>query len=181
MPDSSTPGDWVADGVERWLHRHRASFVHTNRTPKGNRQRARFDGLPSSLPKAIAVLGARVAGSSWQVATYHVTNPPRRYRKLDEYVGWLIDTPHQCLRSGCGGFEASLGAPAGSATPALNCFADAAGVPAMRPLKPTPGCSAPTDGAERRKSRKTPTRTINRTCRRRPSSTTSPTWLSGLL
>lgn len=120
---------------------------------EGNRQRAHFDGLPVTfVAEAIAVLGARVAGSSLAgFATYHVMNPHDDGIGLDEYVDWLIEAGYPIRRiddfaEWLQRFEANLGAlPDRQRRHSVLPMLLASNSQRLQPLKPTRGCSAPTD------------------------------------
>lgn len=179
-----------------WVTRMVLSLMATGIAPRsfyepdseGNRQRAHFDGLPVTfVAEAIAVLGARVAGSSLAgFATYHVMNPHDDGIGLDEYVDWLIEAGYPIRRiddfaEWLQRFEASLGAlPDRQRRHSVLPMLLASNSQRLQPLKPTRGAPRrPTDSVPRCERRKSaPTRTIqtSRTCRRRPSSTTSPTY-----
>ncbi|QUR69250.1 non-ribosomal peptide synthetase [Mycobacterium spongiae] len=62
----------------------------------GNRQRARFDGLPVGfVAESIADIGSRPRGG---FATYHLVNSHDKGIGLDEYVDWLIDAGYPINR-----------------------------------------------------------------------------------
>lgn len=179
-----------------WVTRMVLSLMATGIAPRsfyepdseGNRQRAHFDGLPVTfVAEAIAVLGARVAGSSLAgFATYHVMNPHDDGIGLDEYVDWLIEAGYPIRRiddfaEWLQRFEASLGAlpDRQRRTRCCRCCWRAIPSDCSRLSRPGGAPRRPTDSVPRCERRKSaPTRTIqtSRTCRRRPSSTTSPTY-----
>lgn len=144
-----------------WVTRMVLSLMATGIAPRsfyepdseGNRQRAHFDGLPVTfVAEAIAVLGARVAGSSLAgFATYHVMNPHDDGIGLDEYVDWLIEAGYPIRRiddfaEWLQRFEASLGAlPDRQRRHSVLPMLLASNSQRLQPLKPTRGCSAPTD------------------------------------
>lgn len=169
-----------------WVTRMVLSLMATGIAPRsfyepdseGNRQRAHFDGLPVTfVAEAIAVLGARVAGSSLAgFATYHVMNPHDDGIGLDEYVDWLIEAGYPIRRiddfaEWLQRFEASLGAlpDRQRRTRCCRCCWRAIPSDCSRLSRPGGAPRRPTDSVPRCERRKSaPTRTIqtSRTCRR---------------